>query len=91
MQIYPNTPRKGSKRISRKVDFNILRDPNIPLGLKNCGENVCFFISVIQVLYSLSILININQLQLPVKGVAMKIKTFQGNRDFKCAVEDVCL
>ena len=63
LKIYPNTaqksnsesPREGSKRIIRKVDFSIVRDPNIPLDLKNCGENVCFFKYVIQVLYSLSI------------------------------------
>ena len=57
VQIYPNfgqnsesEPFAGrSKRITSKVDFNIIRDPNIPLGLVNYGENVCFFNSVIQV------------------------------------------
>ena len=31
-QIYPSTesPRESSKRISGKVDFNVVRDPNIP-------------------------------------------------------------
>ena len=54
-QIYPSTesPKEGSKRINEKVDFNVLRDPNISLGLKNYGENVCFFNSVMQVLYCL--------------------------------------
>ena len=44
VQIHPNTthksksesPREGSKLRSRKVDFNIVRDPNNILGLKNC-------------------------------------------------------
>ena len=44
LQIYPNTaqksksesPRERSKRISMKVDFNIIRDPSILLGLKKC-------------------------------------------------------
>ena len=54
-QIYPSTESRGesSKRISGKVDFNVARDPNIPLGLINYGENSCFFNSVIQVLYYL--------------------------------------
>ena len=54
-QIYPSTesPKESSKRISEKVDFNVVKDPNIPLGLINYGENVCFFNSVIQVLYCL--------------------------------------
>ena len=51
-QIYPNFGQNSesesfagrSKRISSKVDFNIIRDPNIPLGLIKYGENVCFFI-----------------------------------------------
>ena len=42
-------------RISSKVDFNIIRDSNILLGLVNCGENVCFFNFAIQFLYSLSV------------------------------------
>ena len=44
-----------SKTISRKEDFNILKDPDVLLGLINYGENVCFFNSVIEVLYSLSV------------------------------------
>ena len=85
VQIYPNFGQNSesesfagrSKRISSKVDFSIIRDPNIPLGLVNYGENVCFFNSVIQVLYSLSVFRDyINKLRPPVKGVAMKIKTF---------------
>ena len=43
-----------------EIDFNIApslitnaRDPNTPLGLRNEAVNVCFFNSVIQVLYSL--------------------------------------
>ena len=53
LQIYPSTesPKENSKRISEKVDFNSVRDPNIPLGLMNYEENVCFFNCVIQVLY----------------------------------------
>ena len=83
VQIYPNFGQNSesesfagrSKRISSKVDFSIIRDPNIPLGLVNYGENVCFFNSVIQVLYSLSVFRDyINKLRPPVKGVAMKIK-----------------
>ena len=54
-QIYPSTEslKESSKRISEKVHFNVVRDPNIPIGLINYGENVCFFNSVIQVLYCL--------------------------------------
>ena len=60
-KIYPSTaqksefesPREGSKRINRKVDFNIARSLNITLGLKGSGKKVCFFNSVILVLYSL--------------------------------------
>ena len=70
-----NLSQEDPKKISSKVDFNIIRDPNIPLGLVNYGENVCFFNSVIQVLYSLSVFRDyINKLRPPVKGVAMKIK-----------------
>ena len=40
----------------------------------NCGKNVCFFTSVIQVLYSLPLFRDcINKFLLPVKGVGMKI------------------
>ena len=82
VQIYPNFGQNSesesfagrSKRIS-KIDFNIIRDPNIPLGLVNYWENVCFFNSVIQVLYSLSVFKDyITNLRPPIKGVAMKIK-----------------
>ena len=63
VQIYPNFRQNSksesftgrTKRISCKVNFNIIRDPNIPLSLVNYGENVCFFNSVIRVLYSLSV------------------------------------
>ena len=52
-----------------------MRDPNIPLGLVNYGENVCFLNSVIQVLYSLSVFRDyINKLRPHVEEVAMKIK-----------------
>ena len=80
--IYPNFAQNNeseslagrSKRISSKVDFSVLRDPNIPLGLKNYGKNVCFFNSVIHVLYSLPVFRDYIKLRPPVKGVAMKIK-----------------
>ena len=54
-KIYPSTEsqKESSKRISVKVDFNVVRDPNMPLGLIKYGENVCFFNSVIQVFYCL--------------------------------------
>ena len=43
LQIYPNFGQNSeseslaerSKRISSKIDFNVIRDPNIPLGLIN--------------------------------------------------------
>ena len=80
LQNYPSTAKNSksessiSKRISGKVDFNIVKNPSIPLGFKNC-ENVSFFNPVIQVLYSFPVFIKyINQLRLPVKGVAMKIR-----------------
>ena len=31
-------PKESSKAISEKVDFNVVRDPNTPLGLINYGE-----------------------------------------------------
>ena len=89
VQIYPNLSQNSefeslagrSKRISSKVHFNVTRDPNISLGLKNYGENVCFFNSVIQVLYSLPVFRDyINRLRPLVKGVAMKIKIIFGER-----------
>ena len=76
-QIYPSTksPGESFERISGKVDFNVVRDPNIPLGLLNYGENVCFFNSVIQILYCLPLFRDyINKLRPPVKGVAMKTR-----------------
>ena len=83
LQIYPNFAQnsesqslaKRSKRISSKVDFNVIRDANIPLGNMNYGGKMCFFNSVIQVLYFLPVFRGyINKLRPPVKGVAMKIK-----------------
>ena len=83
LYIYPNFARnneseslaKRSKRISSQIDFNVIRDPNIPLGQINNGKNVCFFSSVIQVLYSLPVFRGfINKLRPPVTGVAIKIK-----------------
>ena len=77
LQIYPNFAQKSesesvaerSKRISRKVDFNVVRDVNIPLGLINYEENICFFNSGIQLLYSLPVFIDyINKLRTPVKA-----------------------
>ena len=66
MKGFRGTPKKCD--FSRDVDFNVTRDPNIPLGLINQGENVCFFNSVIQVLYSLPIFRDyIRQLQ-PIEG-----------------------
>ena len=57
-----------------KVDFSVIRDETAPLGLMNNGENVFFFNSVMQVLYSLPLFRDyINQLQ-PAEGVAMQIK-----------------
>ena len=57
MQIYPNFAQNSeseslaarSKRISSKEDFNVIRDPNISLGLINYEEYVRFFNSVMQV------------------------------------------
>ena len=92
LQIYPNFAQnreseslgERSKRINSKVDFNIIRDPNIPLGLINYEENVCFFNSAIHVLYSLLVCRNyIKKLQPPVKGVAMNIKNLFTKIDFK--------
>ena len=76
-QIYPSTKASGEsfERISGKVDFNVVRDSNILLGLIIYGENVCFFNSVMQVLYCLPLFRDyINKLWPPVKGVAMKIR-----------------
>ena len=84
-QIYPNFAQNSEsesllgryKRISSKVDFNTVRDPNILLNLINYGKSVCFFNLVIQVLYSLPVFKDyINKLRPPVKGVAMKVENF---------------
>ena len=83
LHIYPNFAQNNeseslaerSKRISSKIDFNVIRDPNIPLGLINHGENICFFNFVIQVLYSLPVFRGyIYKSRPPVTGVAVKIK-----------------
>ena len=47
------SPGASSKRINGKVHFNVVRNPNIPLGRISYGENVCFFNSLIQVFYCL--------------------------------------
>ena len=50
---FRGTPKKQMKE---DIDFNIcynIPNSNAPLGLLNHGENVCFFNSVLQVLYSL--------------------------------------
>ena len=74
-----------SKRISSKGDFSVIRDPNIPLGLKNYGENVCFFNLVTQFLYSLPVFRDyINKLRPPLKGVAMEIKKRFSEIDTSC-------
>ena len=76
-QIHPMTesPKESSKIISEKVDFIVVRDPNILLGLINYGENVCFFKSFIQSWYCLpSSRDYVNKLGPPVKGVVMKIR-----------------
>ena len=83
LQIYPNFAQNSesgsrvgrSERISSKIDFSVLRDPNIPLDLINYGENVCFFNSVIQILYFLPVFRDyVTELRPRVKGVAVKIK-----------------
>ena len=62
------------KRISSKVDFKIIRDPNIPLGLITMRK--CFLLQlVIQVLYSLPVFGGyINKVRPSINGVAMKIR-----------------
>ena len=55
LQIYPNFTQNSeselvtgrSKRISSKIDLNVIRDPNIPLGLMNYGENILVFFTSI--------------------------------------------
>ena len=72
--IYRSTESIGAstKIISVKnIDFNVLSDPNILLGLINYGENVCFFNSVIQVLHCLPSYRD--YMRPPVKDVAIKI------------------
>ena len=55
---FRGTPIKQKKCVDENsINFNISSngsDFNIPLGLLNLGENVCFFNSVIQVLYSIT-------------------------------------
>ena len=69
------SPGESSKRISGKVDFNVARDPNLPLVFINYRENVCLFNSVTQILYCISLFRDyINKLRSPLKGVVMKIR-----------------
>ena len=50
LQIYPDFTQNietgsltgRSIRVSLKVDFNVMRDSNIQLGLINYGENIAF-------------------------------------------------
>ena len=51
----PNIPKEGkSFRVTPiKQRSSNVRDVNIPLGLLNTGDNVCFFNSVVQVLYAI--------------------------------------
>ena len=73
--IYPSTesPGESFERISGKVGFNVVRDSNIPLVIIKYEENVCFFNSIIQVLYCLPLFRDyISKLRPPFKGVAMK-------------------
>ena len=76
LQIYPSTesPKESSKRIS-EVDFNTVRDPNIPLDLIKYRESVCFFNCVIQVLYCVPLFRDyMNKLRPSFKALAMKIR-----------------
>ena len=89
VQIYQNFGQNSEyesfarkfKRISSKVVSNIIRDLNIPLGLVNCKENVCFFNSALQVLYLSVFRDYINKLRSPVKGVPMKIKNLFSEKE----------
>ena len=83
LQIYPGFAENSElkplaeryKKSCSKVDLSIVTDPNIPFGLVNYGENVFFFNSVIQFLYSLPVFRDyINKLRPLVKGVAVKIR-----------------
>ena len=66
---FKGTPKKQKKE---NIDFTInctIPDPCAPLGLLNCGENVCFFNSVMQVLYNLPMFQNFIQ-QLPAASIS---------------------
>ena len=76
-----------------KVDSSVVRDPSIPLGPINYGENICFFNSIIRVLYWLPLFRNyINKLRPPVKGVAIKSrKLFRKIETSNEPVKDIVL
>ena len=59
-----------------KVDFSVIRDESAPFGLMNNGENVCFFNSVMQVLYWLPLFRDYINLLQTAEGVAMQINFF---------------
>ena len=67
LQIYPDFTQNietgslvgSSIRVSLKVDFNVMRDSNIQVGLINYGENVCIFNSVTEDLYFLPVFIDL--------------------------------
>ena len=76
-QIHHSTesPGESSKRTSGKVDFNVVRDPNLPLVFISYRENVFLFNSVIQILYCISLFRDyINKLRSPLKGIVIKIR-----------------
>ena len=83
LNIYRNTKKIDPVSDNVKVDFSVIRDETTPLGLMSNGENVCFFRSVMQVLYLLQLFRDyINQLQ-PVEEVAMQIKNILREIFFK--------
>ena len=75
---FRGTPKKCN--FSSDIDFNVtyIRDPNIPLGLMNQGENVCFFNSVIQILYTLPAFREFIQQLSPTNAVVSEIKNLFG-------------
>ena len=64
-KAFRGTPKKIDRRDYGVSPSSQVRDPNAPLGLLNLAENVCFFNSVVQVLYAIPAFRNLVQELVP--------------------------
>ena len=86
IKSFKGTPNKQKKCVVEDIDFNIsynVREPSVPLGLLNQGENVCFFNSIVQVLYSLPAFRDFMQQILPTNAAVLAIQNLF--REISCS------